>query len=60
MNEKRLAHFKFTLYDDYEFNHEILIDIIYLESNKLTLYVIDSATAFNVARFLPEISTAYI
>ena len=52
MNEKRLARFKFTLYDDYEFNYEILIDIIYLESNKLILYVVDSVTVFNVARFL--------
>ena len=52
MNEKRLACFKFTLYDDYEFNYEILIDIMYLESNKPILYIVDSATAFNVARFL--------
>ena len=52
MNEKRLARFKFTFYDDYEFNHEILIDIIYFEGNKLILYVVDSATVFNKARFL--------
>ena len=51
MNEKRLTRFKFTFYNDYEFNYEILIDIIYLESNKLILYVINSAIVFNVARF---------
>jgi hypothetical protein len=48
--------FKFTLKDDREFNHEILVDVMYLDG-KPVLHVIDSATSFNEARFLPSLST---
>ena len=48
--------FKFTLKDDHEFNYEILVDVMYLDS-KPVLQVVDSATAFNGARFLPSLST---
>ena len=37
--------FKFTLKDDYYFNHEILVDVMYL-SSKPVLHVVDSLTAF--------------
>ena len=47
--------FKFRLKDDREFNFEILVDVMYL-SGKPVLHVIDSATAFNGARFLPSMS----
>ena len=48
--------FKFKLKDDREFNFEILVDVMYL-SRKPVLHVIDSATTFNGARFLPSMST---
>ncbi|KAF0314885.1 hypothetical protein GQ607_017883, partial [Colletotrichum asianum] len=41
--------FRFTLYNDYKFNYKIFIDIIYLNSNRLILYIINSATSFNIA-----------
>ncbi|KAF0321427.1 hypothetical protein GQ607_011430, partial [Colletotrichum asianum] len=41
--------FRFTLYNDYKFNYKVFIDIIYLNSNKLVLYVINSTTSFNIA-----------
>ena len=44
MNAARLVRFKFTLRDDYEFNYEVVVDIIYLEGNRLTLYIINTAT----------------
>ncbi|KAF7578904.1 hypothetical protein PtrM4_031440 [Pyrenophora tritici-repentis] len=47
--------FKFRLKDDREFNFEILVDVMYL-SGKPVLHVIDSATTFNGARFLPSMS----
>lgn len=47
--------FKFRLRDDQEFNFEILVDVMYL-SGKPVLHVIDSATTFNGARFLPSMS----
>lgn len=48
--------FKFSLKDDREFNFEILVDVMYL-GGKPVLHVIDSATTFNGARFLPSMST---
>jgi hypothetical protein len=47
--------FKFTLKDNHYFNYKILVDVIYL-GNKLVLHVVDSATAFQGARFLNAIS----
>ncbi len=55
-NDPAPRRFKFTLRDDHEFNYEILVDVMYLDS-KPVLQVVDSATAFNGARFLPSLST---
>jgi hypothetical protein len=55
MNGKSLKRFKFTLRDDYNFNFEIIIDIIYLD-NKLILQIIDAAISFQTARFLKDMS----
>jgi hypothetical protein len=55
MNGKSLKRFKFILRDDYNFNFEIIIDIIYLD-NKLILQIIDAAISFQTARFLKDIS----
>ena len=48
--------FKFTLKDDRNFNYEIFVDVMYLDG-KPVLHVVDSATAFNGARFLKSLST---
>jgi len=50
--------FKFSLKDDKEFNNEIVVDIMYLESNPV-LHVIDWATAFQAARFLESMSALH-
>ena len=55
MNGKSLGRFRFTLKDDYEFNYSILIDILYL-GGRPVLHVVDSATSFNAARFLKDMS----
>ncbi|KHJ30584.1 hypothetical protein EV44_g3904 [Erysiphe necator] len=52
--------FKFKLKDDKNFNHTILVDIMYLEGNVLTLHVIDEATRYQAARFLKDVSSQSI
>ncbi|KAM4055260.1 transposase [Hirsutella rhossiliensis] len=48
--------FKFTLNDDQEFNYEIIVDVMHLGTpQRPVLHVVDSATAFQGARFLPSI-----
>lgn len=48
MNAGRPARFKFTLHDDYEFNYEVVIDILYLDGRPI-LHVVDTAIAFLAA-----------
>ncbi|KAH0425958.1 polyprotein [Colletotrichum camelliae] len=55
MNGKRPVRFKFTLRDEYNFNYEVIVDIFYLDS-KPVLHIIDAATGFQAARFMPDIS----
>jgi hypothetical protein len=55
MYKKSSGRFKFTLKDDYEFNYSITIDVMYLD-RKPVLQVVDSATAFQAARFLKDMS----
>ncbi|KAK1994575.1 hypothetical protein LX36DRAFT_584097, partial [Colletotrichum falcatum] len=59
LNSKAPRRFKFTLYNNHEFNHKIIINIIYLDSNKPVLHVINAATSFNAARFLQSITTKH-
>jgi len=47
--------FKFTLRDDYEFNYEIVVDVVTLDDGKV-LHVVDTATSFTAARFLRSLS----
>ena len=48
-----LYRFKFTLYDDVDFNYVVYVNVVYLKpSKKPVLYVVNEVTAFNVARFL--------
>ncbi|OWT43021.1 polyprotein [Pochonia chlamydosporia 170] len=51
MNGRAPSRFKFTLRDDHEFNHEIIVDIFFINGQPV-LHVIDSATAFQAAKFL--------
>jgi hypothetical protein len=40
-----LRRFKFNLRDDYDFNYEIIVNIMYLNS-KPVLYIVDSRISF--------------
>lgn len=51
LNSNPPKRFKFSLKDDYDFNYEILADIMYLESRPV-LHVLDVATSFQGAAFL--------
>ena len=55
MHGKSPGRFKFTLKDDCEFNYSIVIDILYLNGRPV-LQVVDSATGFNAARFVKDMS----
>jgi hypothetical protein len=57
MNDPQPQRFKFTLKNDCEFNHEIIIDMLHL-INRPVLHYVNRATAFQDARFLPFISAA--
>ena len=43
------------LKDDYNFNYQVIIDMLYLDK-KPVLYAVDDATIFNAARFLKDMS----
>ncbi|KAK1997793.1 hypothetical protein LX36DRAFT_577675, partial [Colletotrichum falcatum] len=47
LNLKALRRFKFILRDNYKFNYKIYINVVYLNSNKPILYVVNSITMFN-------------
>jgi hypothetical protein len=55
MNGKAPGRFKFTLRDNYNFNFEIIIDVIYL-NGKPVLQIIDTATSFQAAKFFKDMS----
>ena len=55
MNNKAPGRFKFTLKDDLDFNFEIIVDVMYLDG-KPVLHIVDTATAFQAARFLKDMS----
>lgn len=55
------TRFRFTLKDDPRFNHSVLADIMYVETPATpVLHVIDEATHFQAARFLPDVSAASV
>ena len=56
LHEQAPRRFKFTLKDDYDFNYEIVVDVMYLLGNKPVLHAVDTATSFQAARFLSSIS----
>ncbi|KAK1989616.1 hypothetical protein LX36DRAFT_545703, partial [Colletotrichum falcatum] len=59
LNSRAPGRFKFTLRDDYDFNYEVFVDVMYLDGNKPVLHVVDGATAFNAAKFLRSISAEH-
>jgi hypothetical protein len=56
---KSPGRFRFKLQDDIDFNHSIIIDIIYID-NKLILYIIDEGICFQAARWLTNMIAKYI
>lgn len=59
MHSRSPHRFKFTLTDDYHFNYEIIVDVMYLDGNRPVLHVVDTATAFQAARFMENISAKH-
>ena len=55
LNGAAPARFEFKLQDDKEFNFEVIVDVTSL-NGKNVLHVVDAATAFLGARFLPSMS----
>jgi hypothetical protein len=49
------GRFRFTLRDDVNFNHSIIVDIMYIDGHPV-LHIIDEATRFCAARWLPDMS----
>jgi hypothetical protein len=59
MYKKSSDRFKFTLKNDHKFNYLIIINVIYLDKRPV-LQVVDSATAFQAARFLKDMLACII
>lgn len=55
MNQNSPGRFKFSLKDDFDFNFSVIVDVLYL-NGKPVLQVVDSATSFQAARFLKDMS----
>ena len=54
-NAQAPRRFKFAFHDGREFNHIIYVDICYIRSRPV-LHVVDEATKYQAARWLPSIS----
>jgi hypothetical protein len=55
---KSPGRFRFKLQDDVDFNHSIIIDIIYID-NKPILHIIDEGTRFQAARWLTNMTAKH-
>lgn len=60
LNRPAPGRFKVKLKDDKKLNHTVLVDVMYLEGNAQTLYVIDEATKYQAATFLKSVSSQSI
>ncbi len=56
---KSFERFKFTLKNDVNFNHSIIVDVMYIE-NHFILHVNDEIIRFQVAKWLQNISAKHI
>jgi hypothetical protein len=48
------GRFRFILRENADFNHRFIVDVMFIEG-KPVLHAVDEATAFQAARFLPNI-----
>jgi hypothetical protein len=53
------GRFKFKLRDEVNFNHSIIVDIMYID-NKPILHIVDEGTRFQAARWLNNISAKHV
>src|SRR6266480_7180158 len=53
---KAPTRFKFNLREEIDFNHSIIVDIMYIDNQPL-LHIVDEATRFQAARWLKNVST---
>ena len=53
------GRFNFTIKDDIDFNYNIIVDILYIES-KPVLHIVDEATRFQAGRWLKDISARHV
>ncbi|EED12763.1 hypothetical protein TSTA_052840, partial [Talaromyces stipitatus ATCC 10500] len=59
MYNKSPGRFQFILHEDVDFNHSIIINIMYLDGDPV-LHIVDKATHFNAAAWLLNISTKVV
>ena len=53
------GRFKFTLKNNIQFNHTLIVNIMYI-GNSPVLHVVDETTSFQAARWLQDISASHI
>ena len=58
-NAQAPRRFKFALHDEKEFNGTIYVDVLYIDSRPV-LHVVDEATNFQAARWLPNVAADII
>ena len=49
------GRFRFTIKDDAQFNHVVYVDVMYIDGDPV-LHVVDEATRYQAARFLPNMT----
>jgi hypothetical protein len=54
MHSGKFGRFRFTLREDADFNHRLIVNVMFIEG-KPVLHAIDEATAFQAAKFLSNI-----
>ena len=55
IHRKSPGRFRFTIRDNVNFNHSIIVDVMYIEGQAV-LHIIDEATHYNAARWLSNLS----
>jgi hypothetical protein len=54
MHGSIFGRFRFTIWNDINFNYRLMVNVIYI-NGKLVLYAINKAILFQIARFLANI-----
>ena len=57
-HSKSPGRFKFTLRQDVNFNHSVIVDIMYIDNSPI-FHVVDEATRFQAAKWLSNVSTKH-